>query len=142
MFLDKKTLLKIWLGLCKSRTCAGRVTRLTMFRGTGPRPNGGIFSFGGWGQVNHTPRERLGLVSLTQPNMADGLGFARKQLEKHGWSEGKIAYLSNENEICTNKAVNKVASKFVPSRFSGNQTQNGLFPTWYFVPSHKLTFCG
>ena len=73
-----------------------------------------IFSFGGWGQDDHTPRERLGLVSLTQPNMADGLGFARKQLEKHGWSEGKITCLSNENEIFTNKAVNEGRSKFVP----------------------------
>lgn len=79
------------------------------------RPGGlRIFSSGGWGQVDHTPRERLGLVSLAQPNMADGLGFARKQLEKHGWSEGKITCLSNENEIFTNKAVNEGTSKFVP----------------------------
>lgn len=73
-----------------------------------------IFSSGGWGQDDHTPRERLGLVSLAQPNMAEGLGFARKQLEKHGWSEGKITCLSNENEIFTNKAVNEGTSKFVP----------------------------
>ena len=65
--------------------------------------------------------------------MADGLGFARKQLEKHGWSEGKITCLSNENEIFTNKAVNEGTSKFV-SWFSRNQTQNGLSPTRYFVP--------
>ena len=62
--------------------------------------------------------ERLGLVSLAQPNMADnmadGLGFARKQLEKHGWSEGKITCLSNENEMCNNKAVNEGTSKFLP----------------------------
>lgn len=73
-----------------------------------------IFPSGGWGQDDHTPRERLGLVSLAQPNMADGLGFARKQLEKHGWSEGKITCLNNENEIFTNKAVNEGTSKFVP----------------------------
>ena len=88
---DKKTLRKIWL------------------RHWGPA----CFSSGGWGQVDHTPRDRLGLVSLAQPNMADGLGFARKQLEKHGWSEGKITCLSNENEIFTNKAVNEGTSKFV-----------------------------
>lgn len=46
--------------------------------------------------------------------MADGLGFVRKQLEKHGWSEGKITCLSNENEIFTNKAVSEGTSKFVP----------------------------
>lgn len=89
---DKKTLRKIWL------------------RPLGVR----IFPSGGWGQDDHTPRERLRLVSLAQLNMADGLGFARKQLEKHGWSEGKITCLSNENEIFTNKAVNEGRSKFVP----------------------------
>lgn len=92
---DKKTLRKIWL-----------------------RPGGPAFSRLEAGakmiQDDHTPRERLGLVSLAQPNMTDGLGFARKQLEKHGWSEGKITCLSNENEIFTNKAVNEGTSKFVP----------------------------
>ena len=86
-----------------------------MFRGTGPWGAFSPLEAGeDWGQVNHTPRERLGLVSLTQPNMADGLGFARKQLEKHGWSEGKFTCLSNDNEMCTNKAVNEGKSKFVP----------------------------
>lgn len=84
---------------------------LDMFGGTGPW---GAFSPLEAGVKLITRRGRLGRVSLTQPNMADGLGFARKQLEKHGWSEGKITCLRNENEMCTNKAVNEGTSKFVP----------------------------
>lgn len=35
-------------------------------------------------------REKLGIVFyMLRKNMADKDGFARKQLEKHGWCEGK-----------------------------------------------------
>lgn len=35
-------------------------------------------------------REKLGIVfHILRKNMADKDGFARKQLEKHGWCEGK-----------------------------------------------------
>ena len=35
-------------------------------------------------------REKLGIVfHILRKNMADKDGFARKQLEKHGWCEGE-----------------------------------------------------